>query len=86
MLYITILLHCFYRIYRSKYTETNGTLKEAKFLVFFSTLMELFAACVKCLSPCTIETNVIGTFLAVKQLCILCGHARTWNSQPHIGT
>ena len=83
MLYITTLHYSF--LHRSKNTERNGTLKEAKFLVFCSALMELFAACAKCLSPCTIDTNVIGTFLAVKQLCISCGHVRTWNSQPHIG-
>ena len=60
-------------------------MKETKFLVFFSSLMELLAACSKCLSPCTLSTMVIGTFLSVKQHCTSCGHLRTWNSQPCIG-
>ena len=71
--------------YRHDYTLTSGTMKETKFLVFFSSLMELLAACSKCLSPCTLSTMVIGTFLSVKQHCTSCGHLRTWNSQPCIG-
>ena len=60
-------------------------MKEAKFLMFFSALMELHASCSKYLAPCTLCTTAIGNFLSVKQLSISCEHLHTWNSQPCIG-
>ena len=60
-------------------------MKETKFLMFFSALMELLASCSRCLAPCTLSTIVLGTFLSVKELCTSCGHLCTWNSQPCIG-
>ena len=76
---------CFFYRHDDEYASTRGTMKETKFLVFFSALMELLASCSKCLAPCSLSTTVIGTFLSVKQLCTSCGHLRTWNSQPCIG-
>ena len=76
---------CFFYRHDDEYASTRGTMKETKFLVFFSALMELLASCSRCLAPCTLSTTVIGTFLSVKQLCTSCGHLRTWNSQPCIG-
>ena len=71
---------CFFYRHDDEYASTRGTMKETKFLVFFSALMELLASCSRCLAPCTLSTTVIGTFLSVKQLCTSCGHLRTWNS------
>ena len=66
-------------------TPTSDTMKETKFLVFFSSLMELLAAWFKCLSPCTLSTMMIGTSLSVKQHCTSCEHLRTWIRQLYIG-
>lgn len=62
-----------------------GTVHEAKFLVFFSAILELFSFCVKCHMPTTVDTNTVGTHLTVSQKCSSCKYHRTWSSQPNIG-
>ena len=69
-----------------KYTENLGTPREAKFLVFFSALMELFTVCTKCLSACTVDVKEQGTSISVKQNCSSCTFSRTWCSHPLIGS
>lgn len=60
-------------MYRREYDSCVGTVKETKFIVFYSALMQLFTVCMKCLSPCTVGIKQQGTLLMVKQSCILCG-------------
>ena len=73
-------------LYRCKYIENLGTPREAKFLVFFSALMELFTVCTKCLSACTVDVKEQGTSISVEQNCSLCMFSQTWCSQPLIGS
>lgn len=55
-----------------------------KFIVFESSLMELFNLCPKCGRSCTVSQHVIGTFMSVDQHCSRCVYTRKWNSQPMI--
>ena len=74
-------------LYRCTYIENLGTPREAKFLVFFSALMELFIVCTKCLSAdCAVDIKERGTSISVTQNCSSCTFSRTWNSQPLIGS
>ena len=58
---------------------------EIKYIVFASSLMELFKQCASCYNECTGEIAYQkGTFVAVRQHCMHCGYQRMWRSQPHI--
>ena len=58
---------------------------EIKYIVFKSSLMELFRKCISCCNECVGEVAYQkGTFVAIKQICSHCGHQRLWRSQPHI--
>lgn len=49
--------------------------------------MELFCVCPHCSSPSIGHVSYIfGTLVKVEQDCGLCGHHRTWNSQPFVGS
>ena len=59
-----------------------STVDEIKYIVFKSSLLELFKQCHnECIGKIAYQK---GTFIAVNQLCSHCGHKRTWTSQPHI--
>ncbi|CAN7994747.1 unnamed protein product, partial [Ixodes pacificus] len=57
--------------------------KERKFLVFESSLRQLFAVCQTCYSPCSVSLSTIGTLLTVHTSCP-AGHKNRWDSQPYI--
>ena len=58
---------------------------EKKYIVFFSSLVELFAVCPNCPEPATAEVSkVIGTQIYVTQKCPACKFVRQWKSQPNI--
>uniref|UniRef100_A0A3Q2QJ07 Uncharacterized LOC105936117 n=1 Tax=Fundulus heteroclitus TaxID=8078 RepID=A0A3Q2QJ07_FUNHE len=56
--------------------------QEKKYIVYETSIKELFQECPVCNRPCTIQTRRLGTFVAVLQKCIHCEFSRTWNSQP----
>ena len=57
---------------------------EIKYIVFKSSLLELFKQCTSCHNECISKVAYQnGTFIAVKQLCSHCGHKGTLSSQPH---
>lgn len=61
------------------------TSDEVKYIVFKSSLLELFTHCSSCHIACTGKVAYIkGTFIAIKQCCAHCGHERQWLSQPRI--
>ncbi|XP_065892097.1 THAP domain-containing protein 10-like [Dysidea avara] len=65
--------------------QSGSTLDELKYIVFRSSLLELFTHCPSCHSLCPgITTKPQGTFVTVKQACSHCGYQRSWSSQPHI--
>ena len=58
---------------------------EVKYIVFKSSLLELFTHCSSCHIACNGKLAYKkGTFIAIRQSCIHCGHQRLWSSQPHI--
>ena len=65
--------------------QPASTVDEIKYIVFKSSLLELFKQCTSCHNDCIGEVAYQkGTFVAVKQLCSHCGHKRMWTSQPRI--
>lgn len=53
--------------------------------MFKSSLLQLFTYCTSCHDECNGKVVYqMGTFIAVKQSCIHCGHKRVWTSQPRI--
>ena len=64
---------------------SGQTVDEIKYIVFRSSLLELFTHFPSCHNACTGEVAYVqGTFIAVKQQCSHCEHQRQWTSQPHI--
>jgi len=58
---------------------------EVKYIVFKSSLLELFTQCLLCNNTCIGEVAYEkGTFIAIKQHCSHCEHRRLWTSQPRI--
>ena len=58
---------------------------EIKYIVFRSSLMELFTHCPSCHNACAGEVGYVqGTFIAVRQHCSHCEYQRQWTSQPRI--
>ena len=65
--------------------DPGSTLDEIKYIVFKSSLLELFTSCTSCHNICNgTISQPKGTFICVKQLCSHCGHKRIWMSQPMI--
>ena len=65
--------------------QPPSTVDEIKYIVFKSSLMELFRKCMSCCNVCNGEVAYQkGTFVAIKQMCSHCGHQRLWKSHPHI--
>ncbi|XP_065882366.1 uncharacterized protein [Dysidea avara] len=65
--------------------DPGSTLDEIKYIVFKSSLLELFTSCTSCHNICNgTISQPKGTFICVKQLCFHCGHKRIWMSQPMI--
>ena len=65
--------------------EVVSPVNEIKYIVFKSSLLQLFTLCTLCHNTTTGEvTYKKGTFIAVRQQCSHCGKERVWTSQPHI--
>lgn len=65
--------------------QPASTVDEIKYIVFKSSLLELFKQCTSCHNECIGEVAYQkGTFVAIKQLCSHCGYKRLWTSQPRI--
>ena len=65
--------------------ESPSVLDDIKYIVFKSSLLQLFTHCTSCHDEC--NGKVVyrkGTFIAVKQSCSQCSHERVWTSQPRI--
>ncbi|KAG0410343.1 hypothetical protein HPB47_012530, partial [Ixodes persulcatus] len=54
---------------------------DRKFIVFETSLKELFRVCRKCHAPCESVSKVSGTLLKVQTLCVN-SHCLLWKSQP----
>ena len=64
--------------------QLASTVDEIKYIVFKSSLLELFKQYTSCHNECISEVAYQnGTFIAVKQLCSHFGHKGTLSSQPH---
>ena len=62
------------------------TTKYSTFLVFESSLLLLFGACIFCgHSKTSLTKSVLVSFLRVTQTCKKCLKTRVWDSQPYIG-
>ena len=57
--------------------------KNCKFIVFESQLMELFHRCYSCGLEVKLETSIVGTLLVVRGMCP-DGHVLHWQSQPMV--
>ena len=66
-------------------SSSASILDEVKYIVFKSSLMELFTHCSVCHNTCTGEVAYkVGTFISVKQHCSYRDHQQLWSSQPRI--
>ena len=57
--------------------------KDRKFIVFESQLMELFHRCYSCGLEVKLETSIVGTLFVVRGMCP-DGHVLHWQSQPMV--
>ncbi|XP_039518795.1 uncharacterized protein LOC120473159 isoform X2 [Pimephales promelas] len=64
--------------------QTNSG--EKKYIVFESSLRELFGSCPICKTKCTDQSRQMGTFVAFSQQCEKCQYNRQWQSQPIVGS
>ena len=68
------------------YSYTSGTPSEEKYIVYKSSLWELFSSCPLCNNQCSVEERYRkGTKIAILQTCLTCEYTRDWSSQPSIG-
>ncbi|XP_034539013.1 uncharacterized protein LOC117812396 isoform X2 [Notolabrus celidotus] len=65
---------------------STPTHKTKKYIVYETSLMELFEVCPVCTRVCDVRTQRLGTFLSVEQRCPHCDFLRRWNSQPIVGS
>jgi len=56
----------------------------AKYIVYKSSLSDIFCQCSICHHSCSVNWHEIGTFVSVTQTCSNCDYTRKWNSQPMI--
>lgn len=81
---LNVLQHIFPFSYRDDASTPTHQIK--KYIVYESSLMELFAVCPVCTRACDVKTRKMGTFLSVEQRCPHCEYHRQWNSQPILGS
>ncbi|XP_072245047.1 uncharacterized protein [Leuresthes tenuis] len=55
---------------------------DKKYIVFESSLRELFQTCPVCKCACDVQQQRLGTFVSVGQICSHCQYSRKWQSQP----
>lgn len=59
---------------------------DAKYIVFESSLRELFETCPLCKRNCDVQRRRLGTFVSFSQVCKNCQYNRKWQSQPVKGS
>ncbi|XDV33410.1 hypothetical protein PO909_003834 [Leuciscus waleckii] len=59
---------------------------DAKYIVFESSLRELFKTCPLCKNKCSVQRRRLGTFVSFCQVCQHCQYTRKWQSQPVKGS
>lgn len=62
--------------------EEPTALEEAKYIVFESSLMEIFDICPICKGHCTVRRRKCGTLVSFMQKCPHCQYSRKWQSGP----
>ncbi|XP_034551922.1 uncharacterized protein LOC117821613 isoform X2 [Notolabrus celidotus] len=65
---------------------STPTHKTKKYIVYETSLMELFEVCPVCTRVYDVRTQRSGTFLSMEQRCPHCDYLRRWNSQPIVGS
>ena len=70
----------------SECDEDVNVAKEKKFIVFESCLNDLLEKCHACGHKTITDRRTVGTCLIATVTCLVCGHSRTWTSQPMSGT
>lgn len=79
---LNALLVLFCRECSTSATTTNPV-KERKFIVCASMLLQLFSVCRECLAPTHTSLKERGTLLHAVTACVR-GHKTVWESQPRI--
>lgn len=59
---------------------------DAKYIVFESSLRELFKTCPFCKNNCNVQRRRLGTFVSFCQVCEHCQYTKKWQSQPVKGS
>ncbi|XP_073700525.1 uncharacterized protein [Garra rufa] len=59
---------------------------DAKYIVFESSLRELFETCPLCKHNCNVQRRRLGTFVSFSVVCNHCQYAKKWQSQPVRGS
>ena len=81
-------VHFFFVVFRETHCESALPHVEPKYIVFESSLLELFQICPLCNGEAVGEvSHVKGSLVVVKQRCVHkpnCGYTRQWYSQPFI--
>ncbi|XP_008298193.1 uncharacterized protein LOC103370809 isoform X2 [Stegastes partitus] len=55
---------------------------DPKYIVFESSLRDLFQTCPVCRWECVVQQRSLGTFVSFSQRCPNCQYTRKWQSQP----
>ncbi|XP_067299120.1 uncharacterized protein [Pseudorasbora parva] len=75
----------------TKPSETSGmdiscNYTDAKYIVFESSLRELFKTCPLCKTNSKVQRQRLGTFVSFCQVCEQCQYTKKWQSQPVKGS
>ncbi|XP_052443742.1 uncharacterized protein LOC127985712 isoform X2 [Carassius gibelio] len=66
--------------------EVSCDYADAKYIVFESSLRELFETCPLCKHKCNVQRCRLGTFVSFSMVCGHCQYAKKWQSQPMRGS
>ncbi|KAL1260280.1 hypothetical protein QQF64_008107 [Cirrhinus molitorella] len=66
--------------------EVSCDYTDAKYIVFESSLRELFETCPLCKHNCNVQRSRLGTFVSFSVVCNHCQYAKKWQSQPVRGS
>ena len=65
---------------------SNTCFQERKYIIFESSLLELFKSCPECAAPSLASISFTrGTQVGIQQNCGVCGSSRTWTNEPAAG-
>ncbi|KAK7925018.1 hypothetical protein WMY93_007328 [Mugilogobius chulae] len=66
--------------------EPTSEFEDSKYIVFESSLKQLFQTCPICKRYCNLQKRSSGTFVSYIQSCPHCLYNRKWDSQPIMGS